>query len=39
MSAKVDHVVLVFAKFGNVLLTARQLKLLASGYTNWKNMS
>jgi hypothetical protein len=27
MPAKVDYVVFVFAKFGNALLTARQLKL------------
>jgi hypothetical protein len=27
MPAKVDHVVFVFAKFGDALLTARQLKL------------
>jgi hypothetical protein len=27
MPAKVDHVVFVFAKFGNALLIARQLKL------------
>jgi hypothetical protein len=27
MPAKVDHVVFVFAKFGNALLTAGQLKL------------
>jgi hypothetical protein len=34
MPAKVDHVVFVFAKFGNALLIARQLKLFLANATN-----